>query len=106
MFTDNTGAVVSSIVVPTLSNKCEAGMYLIADVPAGATALHFSILNTAEFDKVVPVSYTHLDVYKRQDLYLRPPVRQRRREGREYRPESENHRPGEARDTAEAFQTQ
>lgn len=28
-------------------------MYLIADVPEGATALHFSILNTAEFDKVV-----------------------------------------------------
>ena len=28
-------------------------MYLIADVPAGATALHFSVLNTAEFDKVV-----------------------------------------------------
>lgn len=53
VFTDNTGAVVSSIVVPTLSNKFEAGMYLIADVPAGATALHFSILNTAEFDKVV-----------------------------------------------------
>ena len=53
VFTDNTGAVVSSIVVPTLSNKFEAGMYLIADVPAGATALHFSVLNTAEFDKVV-----------------------------------------------------
>ena len=53
VFTDNTGAVVSSIVVPTLSNKFEAGMYLIADVPADATALHFSVLNTAEFDKVV-----------------------------------------------------
>ena len=53
VFTDDTGAVVSSIVVPTLSNKFEAGMYLIADVPAGATALHFSVLNTAEFDKVV-----------------------------------------------------
>ena len=53
VFTDNAGTVVSSIVVPTLSNKFEAGMYLIADVPAGATALHFSVLNTAEFDKVV-----------------------------------------------------
>lgn len=28
-------------------------MYLISDVPEDATALHFSILNTAEFDKVV-----------------------------------------------------
>ena len=53
IFTDDSGTVISSIVVPTLSNKFEAGMYLIADVPEGATALHFSILNTAEFDKVV-----------------------------------------------------
>ena len=28
-------------------------MYLVSDVPDGATALHFSILNSAEFDKVV-----------------------------------------------------
>ena len=28
-------------------------MYLIADVPTGATALYFSILNSADFDKVV-----------------------------------------------------
>ena len=53
IFTDGSGTVISSIVVPTLSNKCEAGMYLIAEVPTGATALHFSVLNTAEFDKVV-----------------------------------------------------
>lgn len=53
VFTDDTGAVIDSIVVPTLSNKFEAGMYLITDVPEGATALHFSILNTAEFDMVV-----------------------------------------------------
>ena len=33
--------------------RFEAGMYLIADVPERATALHFSILNTAEFDCVV-----------------------------------------------------
>ena len=44
VFTDTAGTVVSSIVVPTLSHKFEAGMYLIADVPAGATALHFSCL--------------------------------------------------------------
>ena len=53
VFTDDSGGIVSSIVVSTLGNKFEAGMYLIADVPAGAAALHFSVLNTAEFDIVV-----------------------------------------------------
>ena len=53
IFTDDAGTVISSVVVPTLSNKFEAGMYLISEVPAGATALHFTIQNTAEFDKVV-----------------------------------------------------
>ena len=53
IFTDDSGTVISSIVVPTLSNKFEAGMYLIVDVPEDATFLHFSVLNTAEFDKVV-----------------------------------------------------
>ena len=53
VFTDASGNVISSIVVSTLSNKIEAGMYLIADIPTNAVALNFSILNTAEFDKVV-----------------------------------------------------
>ena len=53
VFVDKTGAVLQSIVVSTLSNKFEAGMYLISDVPERAVALYFSILNTAEFDKVV-----------------------------------------------------
>ena len=53
VFVDKTGAVLQSIVVSTLSNKFEAGMYLISDVQEGAVALYFSILNTAEFDKVV-----------------------------------------------------
>ncbi len=53
VFTDERGAVVSSVVVPTINNRFEAGMYLIADVPQGAKALHFTILNTAEFDCVV-----------------------------------------------------
>ena len=53
VFVDKTGAVLQSIVVSTLSNKFETGMYLISDVPEGAVALYFSILNTAEFDKVV-----------------------------------------------------
>ena len=41
------------MVVSTLGCKFEDGMYLISDVPEGAAALHFSVLNTAEFDKVV-----------------------------------------------------
>ena len=53
VFVDKSGAVLQSIVVSTLSNKFEAGMYLISDVPEGAVALYFSVLNTAEFDKVV-----------------------------------------------------
>lgn len=52
-FADEQGNVLKSIVVPTLGNRFEAGMYLICDVPESATALYFSILNTAEFDKVV-----------------------------------------------------
>ena len=53
IFTDDSGKVVKTIVVPTLSNKFEAGMYLISDIPSGATYLNFTILLTAEFDKVV-----------------------------------------------------
>ena len=53
LFVDGSGNVVKTIVVPTIGLKFEAGMYLISDVPEDATALHFSILNTAEFDKVV-----------------------------------------------------
>ena len=52
-FADVNGNVVKSIVVPTLGNRFEAGMYLISDVPEGAKTLYFSVLNTAEFDKVV-----------------------------------------------------
>ena len=52
-FADMNGNVVKSIVVPALGNRFEAGMYLISDVPDGAKTLYFSILNTAEFDKVV-----------------------------------------------------
>ena len=52
-FADVNGNVVKSVVVPTLGNRFETGMYLISDVPEGAKTLYFSILNTAEFDKVV-----------------------------------------------------
>lgn len=53
IFTDSSDNVIKTIVIPTIGLKFEAGMYLISDVPENATALHFSILNTAEFDKVV-----------------------------------------------------
>ena len=53
VFCDSTGKVLENIVVPSLANKFEAGMYLIKNVPAGAVSLNFTILNTAEFDKVV-----------------------------------------------------
>lgn len=53
LFVRSDGTIISSIIVPTLSSKFEAGMYLICDVPEGAAFLYFSILNTAEFDCVV-----------------------------------------------------
>ena len=53
VFVDDAGNILKNIVVPTIGLKFEAGMYLIVDVPERATALHFSILNTAEFDCVV-----------------------------------------------------
>lgn len=53
VFCDSSGKVLENIVVPSLANKFEAGMYLIKEVPAGAVSLNFTILNTAEFDKVV-----------------------------------------------------
>lgn len=53
VFCDSSGKVLENVVVPSLANKFEAGMYLIKDVPAGAVSLNFTILNTAEFDKVV-----------------------------------------------------
>ena len=53
VFVDSQGAVLKDVMVSTLGCKFEDGMYLISDVPEGAVALHFSVLNTAEFDKVV-----------------------------------------------------
>ena len=60
-FVDASGAIVSDIVVPTLSCKFEAGMYLIADIPSGAVTLNFTIMNTAEFDKVVLSNSTKIE---------------------------------------------
>ncbi len=53
VFVDADGTVVKDVVVSTLGCRFEDGMYLISDVPEGAVALHFSVLNAAEFDKVV-----------------------------------------------------
>jgi hypothetical protein len=53
VFSDNYGNVISTVTVPTLNHKFSDGMYLIADVPTGATQLHFTILKNAEFDCVV-----------------------------------------------------
>lgn len=53
LFTGKDDAIVKKIVVPTLACKFEPGMYLVCDVPDGATHLHFTILNSAEFDMVV-----------------------------------------------------
>ena len=53
VFADSDGTILEEVMVSTLNSRFEAGMYLIKDVPEGATHLYFSILNTAEFDKVV-----------------------------------------------------
>ena len=53
VFTDASGVVLESVIVSTVGMRFEAGMYLISDVPEGAANLHFSILNSADFDKVV-----------------------------------------------------
>lgn len=53
VFCDAAGNVVENVIVPTLSCKFEAGMYLIKDVPEDAETLHFTILNSVDFDKVV-----------------------------------------------------
>jgi hypothetical protein len=50
VFADSAGNAVSTMVVSTIGHKFADGMYLIADVPAIASWLHFTILNTAEFD--------------------------------------------------------
>ena len=53
VFADDAGTVVKSVIVETLNARFVDGMYLISDVPDGATRLHFSIRNTSDFDCVV-----------------------------------------------------
>ena len=61
VFADASGNIISSVVVSTLGAKFVAGMYLIADVPANAVSLNFSILKTAEFDMVVLSNSTKIE---------------------------------------------
>ena len=53
LFTDDAGNIIDTMVVSTIIGKFEPGMYLIADIPAGATWINFTIQKTAEFDCVV-----------------------------------------------------
>ena len=53
LFSDEEGAIVETVVVPSLSANFENGMYVIRDVPAGAKYLNFTIHKNAEPDVVV-----------------------------------------------------
>lgn len=53
LLSDANGKIVESIIVPSLNNKFENGMYLIKDIPASANFLYFTIHINAEFDCVV-----------------------------------------------------
>ena len=52
-FTDSGKNVVKDVFVESLNNRFVNGMYIICDVPEGATELNFTIHKYAEFDCVV-----------------------------------------------------
>lgn len=52
-FTDSGKNVVKDVFVDSLNNGFVNGMYIICDVPEGATELNFTIHKNAEFDCVV-----------------------------------------------------
>lgn len=52
-FTDSGKNVVKDVFVDPLNNRFVNGMYIICDVPEGATELNFTIHKYAEFDCVV-----------------------------------------------------
>ena len=52
-FTDSGKNVVKDVFVDSLNNRFVNGMYIICDVPEGATELNFTIHKYAEFDCVV-----------------------------------------------------
>ena len=53
VFADDSGKVIDSVMVDTLNAKFVDGMYLVAEVPEGATKLHFTTRNSSDFDCVV-----------------------------------------------------
>lgn len=61
IFTDGAGNIIDSVMVETLSGGFESGMYVISNVPSGATDLYFTILKSAEFDKVVLSNSTNIE---------------------------------------------
>ena len=61
IFTNAEGTVVQDVLVETLSGGFEPGMYVVADVPSGATDLYFSVKKSAEFDKVVLSNSTRIE---------------------------------------------
>lgn len=52
-FTDGDGRVLKDVSVPTLANTFSPGMYLVVDIPEGAAELHFTVMQSAPFDRVV-----------------------------------------------------
>lgn len=53
VFADDGGRIVKSVILETLNARFVDGMYLICDVPEGATKLHFSVRTSSDFDCVV-----------------------------------------------------
>ena len=53
VFADDSGRIIDSVMVDTLNAKFVDGMYLISEVPEGATKLHFTTRNSSDFDCVV-----------------------------------------------------
>ena len=53
VFADDGGRIVKSVIVETLNARFVDGMYLICDIPEGATKLHFSVRTSSDFDCVV-----------------------------------------------------
>jgi hypothetical protein len=53
LFTGSDDVILNTMLVDPLDSRFTEGMYLIADVPEGAIWINFTILQSAEFDRVV-----------------------------------------------------
>ena len=75
LFRSSTHRYLSQSIIPQLS---ALGRYLLNFPQASVTLEDFWLKGTGEFanDTLVRVSYTHLDVYKRQDGNATHPLRQ------------------------------